>query len=256
MNLAIDIHCHLDFKGLIERLDQVIDNAKKAGLKAILTSGITPETNKKVLEIASKYKDIVKPSFGLYPMDALSRETNKPNIFDVDEELKFWQKNKDKFISIGEVGLDYFNGKDKVMQKSVFEKVLEIAKKLNKPVIIHSRKAELDAIDILESSGIKKVIMHCFSGRKHLVKRAYDLGYYFSIPTNVVRLQQFQEMVKEIDINHLFCETDAPFLSPFKDKINEPAFVVESYKKIAEIKELTLEEVEKNIWMNFERIFS
>jgi len=254
MTLLIDTHCHLDFKGLVERLDEVIENAKKAGLKAIITSGITPQTNKQVLEIASEY-DIVKPSFGLYPMDALEREGIEKNQFDVDQELEFWQKNKDKFISIGEVGLDYKNGKDKVMQKSVFEKILETAKKLNKPVIIHSRKAELDALDILESSGIKKVIMHCFSGRKHLVKRAYDLGYYFSIPTNVVRLQQFQDMAREIDINHLFCETDAPFLSPFKDKINEPAFVFESYKKIAEIKGMTLEEVEKNIWMNFEKLF-
>ncbi len=254
MTLFIDTHCHLDFKGLIERLDEIIVNAKKAGLKAIISSGITPETNKKVPEIASKY-DIVKPSFGLYPMDALTREEGKENKFDVDKELEFWKKNKDKFISIGEIGLDYKNGKDKEMQKKVFEKLLETAKKLKKPVIIHSRKAELDALDILESSGIKKVVMHCFSGRKHLVKRAYDSGYYFSIPTNVVRLQQFQDMAKEIDINHLFCETDSPFLSPFKDKINEPAFVIESYKKIAEIKNLTLEEVEKNIWMNSEKLF-
>lgn len=254
MALFIDIHCHLDFKGLIERLDEVIQNAKKAGLKVIITSGITPKTNKQVLEIASKY-DIVKPSFGLYPMDALTRETNKKNEFDVDQELEFWKKNKDKFIAIGEVGLDYKNGKDKIMQKAVFEKILETAKKLNRPVIIHSRKAEEDALDIMESSGYKKVIMHCFSGRKHLIKRAYDMGYYFSIPTNVVRLQQFQDMVKEIDINHLFCETDAPFLSPLKDKTNEPAFVVESYKKVAELKGMTIEEVEKNIWMNFQNLF-
>lgn len=253
--MFIDVHCHLDFKGIIERLDEVIADAKKAGLKAIITSGITPETNKKVLEIASEYPDIVKPSFGLYPMDALTRETDDKNDFDVDEELKFWQKNKDKFVSIGEVGLDYKNGKDKAMQKAVFEKVLETAKKLNKTVIIHSRKAESDALDILESSGHKKVIMHCFSGRKHLVQRAYDLGYYFSIPTNVVRLQQFQDMVGKVDINHLFCETDAPFLSPFKDKRNEPAFVVESYKKIAEIKKMTLDEVKNNIWMNYQKLF-
>ncbi len=254
MSLFIDVHCHLDFKGLIENLDKVINNAKKAGVKRIVTSGITPETNKKVLEIAEKY-DIVKPSLGMYPIDALTREEGKVNPQDVDKELESWIKNKDKFISIGEVGLDYKNGKDKSMQKQVFEKVLETAKKLKKPVIIHSRKAEEDALDILESSGYKKVIMHCFSGKKHLVKRAYDLGYYFSIPTNVVRLQQFQEMTKEIDINHIFCETDSPFLSPFKDKRNEPAFVVESYKKIAEIKGMELEEVEKNIWMNFEKLF-
>ncbi len=254
MGLFIDVHCHLDFEGLIERLDEVIENAKKAGLKAILTSGVNPETNRKILEIASKY-DIVKCSFGLYPMDALMREINEENKFDVDEELQFLVDNKDKFVSIGEVGLDYKNGKDKVMQKGVFEKVLDAAKKIDKTVIIHSRKAELDALDILESFDMKKVIMHCFSARKHLIKRAYDLGYYFSIPTNVVRLQQFQDMVKEIDINHLFCETDAPFLSPFKDKRNEPAFVVESYKKIAEIKGLTLEEVKNNIWMNFQKMF-
>lgn len=255
MSLYIDVHSHLDFEGLIERLDEVIANAKKAGLRYIVTSGITPQTNRKVLEISKKYPDIVKASFGLYPMDALTRETNEKNEFDVDEELSFWQKNKDKFISIGEIGLDYKNGKDAKMQKEVFSKVLDSAKKLNKPVIIHSRKAEADAIEVLQSSSIKKVIMHCFSGRKHLVKKAYDLGYSFSIPTNVVRLQQFQEMVQEIDINHLFCETDAPFLSPFKEQRNEPAFIVESYKKIAELKGLTLEEVEKNIFMNFERMF-
>jgi len=255
MSLFIDIHCHLDFDGIIERLDEVIEKAKKAGLKAIVTSGVNPSTNRKILEISEQYPNIVMPSFGLYPMDALSRETNNSNQFDVDEELLFLKENKDRFVSVGEIGLDYKNGKDKAMQKVVFEKVLGAAKSINKTVIIHSRKAELDALDILESMEMKKVIMHCFSARKHLIKRAYDFGYYFSIPTNVVRLQQFQEMVKEIDINHLFCETDAPFLSPFKDQKNEPAFVVESYKKVAEIKGITLEEVQNNIWMNFERLF-
>jgi TatD DNase family protein len=252
--MLIDVHCHLDFKGIIERLDEVIDNARKAGVKIIVSSGITPKTNRQMLDFAKKY-DIVKPSFGLYPMDALTRETNSENNFDVDKELDFWKKNKEKFVSIGEVGLDYKNGKDKLMQKSVFEKVLDTAKKLDKPVIVHSRKAEEDALDILESSGHKKVIMHCFSGKKRLVKRAYDLGYSFSIPTNIVRLQQFQEMVEEIDINQLFAETDAPFLGPYKDKLNEPAFIIESYKKIAEIKKLTLEETKNNIWMNYQRMF-
>jgi len=158
MSLFIDVHCHLDFEGLIERLDEVIENARKAGLKAILTSGVNPKTNREILEIASKY-DIVKPSFGLYPMDALEREGILKNQFDVDEELRFLEENKDQFISIGEVGLDYKNGKDKQMQKAVFEKVLEKAKKINKTVLIHSRKAESDALDILESMEMKKVIM-------------------------------------------------------------------------------------------------
>jgi TatD DNase family protein len=97
--------------------------------------------------------------------------------------------------------------------------------------------------------------MHCFTARKHVVKRAYDLGYSFSIPPVIVRLQQFQEMAETVDINHIFTETDAPFLSPFKEKRNEPAFVVETIKKIAEIKKMDIKEVENNIWMNYQRMF-
>ena len=147
------------------------------------------------------------------------------------------------------------NEDNKKLQKQVFIKQLELAKKIDIPVIIHSRKAELDALDILEDQGMKKVVMHCFCGRKHLVKRAADLGYYFSIPTNIVRAQNFQQIVEKVNINQLLSETDTPFLSPFKDKRNEPAFVIESVKKIAEIKGFELKEVENNILLNYKRLF-
>ena len=253
--MLVDVHCHLDFAGLRERLDEVISNAKKAGLKSIITSGVNPETNRIALDIASKYKDIVNVSFGLYPIDALEREGLASKGFDVDKELEFLKKNKEMFISVGEIGLDLHSGKDLNRQKDVFFKILDVAKKLNKPVLVHSRKAETEALDVLKSSGVKKVIMHCFTARKNLVKKAYDEGYYFSIPPVIVRLQQFQEMAKMIDINHIFTETDAPFLSPFKDKRNEPAFVTETIKKIAEIKGLDEKEVENNIWMNYQKVF-
>ncbi len=136
-----------------------------------------------------------------------------------------------------------------------FSKILETAKKLDKPVLVHSRKAESEALDMLESHDMKRVIMHCFTAKKSLVKRAYDLGYSFSIPPVIVRLQQFQQMVETVDINHILTETDAPFLSPFKDKRNEPAFVTETIKKIAEIKGMDPKEVETNIWMNYQRLF-
>ena len=270
--MLVDVHCHLDFDGLKERLDEVISNAKKAGVKAIITSGVHPKSNKKALEIASKY-DIVKASFGFYPIDALRNEIsgaqkNSKNFsraleregidtgeIDVDEQLKFLEENKDKFICIGEIGLDLHSGKDLERQKEIFIKILKIAKKLDKPVLIHSRKAEMHALDVLESLGMKKVIMHCFCGKKSLVKRAYELGYYFSIPANIVKLQQFQDMVELVDINHLLTETDAPFLSPYPGKKNEPAFVAETVKKIAEIKGMDVEEVKKNIWMNYSRLF-
>jgi len=252
--MLVDVHCHLDFEGIKERIDEVISNAKKAGVKSIITSGVNPATNRLVLKLASKY-DIVNASFGIYPVDALNREGFPTENFDLDKELKFLEKNKDKFICIGEVGLDLHNGKDLEAQKKVLIKVLKTAKKLDKPVLIHSRKAEEHALDILESLDMKKVIMHCFCGKKSLVKRAYDNGYYFSIPANIVKLQQFQDMVELVDINHLLTETDAPFLSPYPDKKNEPAFIVETIKKIAEIKGMDIKEVENNIWMNYSRLF-
>jgi TatD DNase family protein len=257
--MLVDVHCHLDFEGLNERISEVVDNAKKFGVKSIITSGVNPETNRLALEYASKY-DIVNASFGLYPIDALEREGHPSKPFSVDDELKFLQKNEAKFISIGEVGLDLHSGKDLKLQKEVFAKVLEVAKKLDKTVLVHSRKAEIEALDMLDSFDMKKVIMHCFTAKKSLVKRAYDNGYYFSIPPVIVRLQQFQEMAEMVDINHILTETDAPFLSPYKNKdgsfnVNEPAFVVETIKKIASIKGMTKEDVENNIWMNYQKLF-
>ncbi len=247
MNLLIDTHCHLEHF-TPDDLEQVINNAKNCGLKIMLSSGVNPDTNRKTLEIAKKY-DIVKPALGVYP---------GLNDINIDEEIDFIEKNKDKIIAIGEIGLDYTEGKEEHLRQQIliFQKLIGLAKKMNKPVIVHSRKAEEDAINVLESSAHKKVLLHCFSGKKRLVKKASDLGYYFSIPTNVVRAQNFQIMAKEVNINQLFCETDSPYLSPFKDKRNEPAFVIESYKKIAELKGISLEEVINNVWVNFQKLFS
>jgi len=258
MSLFIDIHCHLDHPKF-DDLGKVIENAKKAGLKIILTNGINPETNRKTLEIAKKY-DIVKAALGIYPVNQLVKEIKEGNYpikiekFDVDEEIKFIKKNKNKITAIGECGLDGLDKENIKEQKIVFGKLINLAEKINKPIIVHSRKAEQDVIDMLESSRAK-VLLHCFSGRKHLVKKAAELGYYFSIPTNVVRAQNFQLMAEIVNINQLFCETDAPYLSPFKGRRNEPAFVVEAYKKIAEIKGMELEEVMNNIFLNYQKVF-
>jgi TatD DNase family protein len=97
--------------------------------------------------------------------------------------------------------------------------------------------------------------MHCFNGKKKLVERINKNGWHFSIPTNVVKSEQIQNIIKLTDISKLFTETDAPFLSPYPDKKNEPAFVIESIKKIAEIKGLNLIEVQNSIYQNFQRIF-
>jgi TatD DNase family protein len=251
--MYIDLHSHIDMYKEDE-IPQIVENAKTAGLKVIVTSGIDPKSNRQILELIKRFP-IVKGSMGLYPIDALAVEQGKEPNIDIDAEIEFIKKNKDKICAIGEIGLDYKNGNNKVMQKELFQKLLSLAEQINKPVIIHSRKAEADAIEILESTSNNKIILHCFSGKKNLMLRARDNGWYFTVPTNIVRSDQFQFMAKEVNLSHLFCETDSPFLSPFPEMRNEPAFVVESYKKIAEIKKMDLEEVSKIIYMNWQKVF-
>ncbi len=250
--LLVDVHAHLDLKEFDSDLDDVIKRAEKAGVKAIISNGINCKSNKKTIELSKKYP-IIKPALGLYPDDAIKLTQEQ-----LQNELNFIKKNKEKIIAIGEVGLDYKYCKKKQeqeLQKEIFIKIIKLSKKIDKPLIIHSRKAESDVIEILEKEKTKKVVLHCFSGKLKLIKKAAELGYYFSVPTNVVRSSQFQKLVEIVDINQLLTETDSPYLSPYKNKRNEPSFIIETIKKIAEIKNITINETANNIFMNYQKFF-
>ncbi|NQU78573.1 TatD family hydrolase, partial [Candidatus Woesearchaeota archaeon] len=245
------VHAHLDYPEIMDDMDNVITRAEAANVKVIIANGIDPDSNRKALELSEKY-DIVLPALGIYPLDALETE-GRDSSFDLDAEIEFIRSKSP--AAIGEIGLDLKHGSDLEMQKQVFNRLIEIAKEKDIPVIVHSRNAESHTIDILEESGHKKVILHCFSGKKSLIKRAADLGFSFSIPTNIVKSEHFQNLVQIVHISQLLTETDAPFLSPFPGKQNEPSFVIEATKKIAEIKGMTLEDTANNIFMNYQKLF-
>jgi TatD DNase family protein len=256
-SLFIDIHSHLDHP-LIKDLDDMVAKAKAAGIRHIITNGVDPKTNRISLELSKKY-DIVECALGLYPRDALKKEVEgtKWDVgkdFDVDTEINFIRAHKNGIVAISEIGLDGVNGVSP-SQIEDFSKMLELAKELDKPVVIHSRKAEEQCIELLKSHAMKKVVMHCFCGKKRLVKEIMDNNWSITIPTSIVRAQQFQDIAKIVPITQLFCETDTPYLSPIKGQWNEPTNVIESYKKIAEIKGMELFEVGQNIYMNYQRLF-
>jgi len=248
----IDIHAHLEFFEKLSELDKVIENAKKARVEKILACGTNIETNRKALDYGKKYPETIEVCLGVYPT-----ETVKLSDEQFDSELEFIEKNKEKIVAVGEIGLDLKESNNLKKQEKRFRDLLELAKKINKPVVIHSRKAEQRAIEILEEVVGKnnKVLMHCFCGKKKLVKRIISNSWSLSIPGNVKFSSQFQEMVELAPLEQLFCETDTPFLHPDKKFPNEPSNVIESYKKIAEIKKLSLDEVEKQIKKNYERLF-
>ncbi|MFC1754398.1 TatD family hydrolase [Thermoproteota archaeon] len=243
MALLVDVHAHLDDEKFKEDMDSVIDRAREAGVKKIITNGIDAATNRVSLELAKKY-DIVDVALGWYPQE---------HPGELDDELEFIKKQK--FVAVGEVGLDYKRDYDKEKQKKDFQKMIDLAKKFDKPLIVHSRQAEEDVIEMLEKAEAKKVVMHCFSGNFKLVKKVADNGWSFSIPVNIVKSDHFQKLVGEVNISQLLTETDAPWLGPDPGKRNEPAFVVETVKKIAEVKNMTVKDVENNIFMNFQNMF-
>ncbi len=254
--LLVDVHAHLDYPELLGRIESVIDRAEKAGVKAIIANGLELKSNKVVLELAQRF-EIVRPAIGLYPVDALVKEIPEIGEIKIEKEFEFLEKHKKNIVAFGEIGLDFVSSteEERELQKKVFKKILAISKEADVPVIVHSRKAEKEAIEVMESMHMKKVVLHCFSGRKSLIKRAAENGWFFSVPPNIVRATHFQSLVALVSINQLLTETDAPFLSPYKDKINEPAYVAEAVKKISEIKELNIDEVENIIFKNYMRLF-
>jgi len=261
MNL-IDIHAHLDYKPLADDSAGVVQRAKEAGVTVIIANGTSPESNRQVIALSKQF-DIVKPALGFYPthVHATSEE-------ELDKELAFIKEQQP--IALGEVGLDYkFAPEDpnteKIdeetkqslieKQKKGFQKIIHLAKELDIPLIVHSRKAELDVIELLEQSGHKKIIMHCFCGKKKLVERIRDNGWTFSIPVTVIKLFQFQEVVEKTNISQLLTETDSPWLGPEPGLTNEPKNIPLIVQKIAEIKKMDVEEVANNIFMNYQRLF-
>lgn len=242
--MYIDIHAHLD---RLENIDRVIEEAKKSGVKKIITCGIDLQSNKISKELC-KYPE-VQCIMGLHPLDTEKNPHEK-------EIIQFIEKNKDEIIGIGEIGIDLKEKTNFEQQKNIFEKMIKLAIKLDKPVLVHSRKAEQQCIEILEKLKAKKVIMHCYSGRKNTLKIIQENNWFISIPASIKYNEQFQLFAKLMPLENIFCETDSPFLHPDRKLKNTPKNVVEAYKKIAEIKNIPIKKVEKQIEDNFKKLFT
>ena len=248
----VDVHCHLESTRFDEDRDEVVRRAEEKGVKLIINSGTAPKRNREVLELSNKY-DIAKASFGWYPIGNFSK--------DIDKEIKWIEENKDNCVSIGECGLDFDTEERKATfeeQKEMFIKMIHLAKKLKKPLVTHTRKAELQAIEILEEEGMKNypVIMHCFCGRKSLIKRCIENGWFLTVPPVVKRWQNFQVTAELVPLDQLLTETDAPYLSPVSGERNESSNIPIAIQEIAKIKGLSEEEVARQIFNNAKRLFN
>ncbi|MHA1385072.1 MAG: TatD family hydrolase [Candidatus Helarchaeota archaeon] len=237
--MLIDSHCHLDWKSFTKDIDDVIKRAKENGLIAIVTSTFH-EGFEKTLRYAEKYEKYVFMTLGLHPPQV--------NINSVKKTINLIRKNKNKIKAIGEVGLDYYWVKDpkkRQDQKEGFVKFIDLSQELELPLVIHARNAHKDAIDILEKQSAEDVLMHCFSGKTIDIKRVIKNKWLVSIPTSVTNRGVHQNVARLCPLKNILLETDSPFLSPFKKSRNEPMNVKFAAEKVAEIKNINIEEVAK-----------
>jgi TatD DNase family protein len=248
----IDVHCHLEQKDYKEDLEEVIRECKKS-MKALITSCAHYDDLESSLEIAKKHKDFVFLCLGLHP----------EFIKDLDEEKKkeYMQgiiKNKGKIIAIGEIGLDYFWIKEEEWQekqKKMFIEFIHLAKKLNLPVIIHSRDAMPETLEILEKEGMKgkKVLMHLF-GQKEFLQRVIENGWSISIGPLIMKNKEIRKIARDCPIEKIMMETDSPWFGD--GKRGTPLNTFKAAEKIAEIKKLSKEEVERQTDINAKEFFS
>ena len=235
--MIIDTHCHI-YKSEIENAEEIIKECAKNNIYMIL-NGIDVESNKEVLELAGKY-DNVYAALG-YDHSVVDK------ITDEDISLLDSQLDNSKVVAVGEIGIDYYWVKDnKERQKELFEKMLHLAEKHKLPVIVHAREAIQDAYDILKKHNVIGS-MHCYQGSSEMAKEFIKLGFYIGIdgPITYKNNKKQKEIIKNIDVNRILVETDAPYLlpEPKRGEKNTPLNLIYIIEKMSEELNISLEEM-------------
>ena len=254
--MIIDSHCHLDYEPLSLSLKETIDRANKDGVKYLLTISTEDKSYIKILDIISK-NECVYGSYGIHPHEAKNHKFIKS-----DDIIKKTKLNK-KVIGIGETGLDfYYNHSDKKDQIKCFEEHITAAQNTQLPLIVHTRNAETETIEIIKKRLNEKnfkVLIHCFTGSKNFAFKLIDLGCYISA-SGVVTFNKSEDLAntfKEIPNDKILVETDSPYLAPvpLRGKSNEPSYIIHTVKFLSILKNLSFEDFSNITTKNFFNLF-
>ena len=250
----IDSHCHLDHEPLLSNIDEIIRRSKLVGIKKILTICTTFKSFEKIIDIIKK-DEILYGTYGIHPHEV------KDNYITIDLIKNEIDKHP-KIIGIGETGLDFhYNHSEKADQIESFEKHIKASIDLNIPLIVHSRDAEKETLEIFKKykNDNLKILMHCFTGSKNFAEKLLDYNTYFSA-SGIITFKNSIELQKTfsfIPIDRLLIETDSPFLAPEpnRGKKNEPSFVKFTAEKLAYLKKISFEDIVEKTSSNFNRLF-
>jgi len=261
--MFVDVHAHLIHPAFAGEEDLIAERAQRAGVTRIIVNGLEPRSNRALLTLCQRHQNLL-PALGIYPVDAIARHLDRqawshpwppPEPFDADLEVDFIASVADRLVAIGECGLDAYWDKDHLdEQERVLRRLIEVARAADKPLILHTRKAEERAFAIVTEMGVTRADFHCFGGKLKLAQRIAEAGYHLSIPPLVVRSESFQRMAQKLPLESLLTETDCPYLGPDQGR-NEPANVPIAVQKMAELRGMDREDLARAIARNFETLF-
>ena len=252
----IDSHCHLNYEGLAERQDEVLDNARARGVRGFLNISTRQREWGQVISVAERHED-VWASVGVHPHEADAHP-------DLGATALIEGSKHERVIAIGECGLDYFYDKsDRKAQRERFEAHVDAARQTGLPLVVHTRDAEEDTAEILStavSQGGVTGVLHCFTGSAELARKGLDLGFYVSLSGIVTfkNAQDLQATAKWLPEDQMLVETDAPFLAPVPHRGQkcEPAFVADTAAFVAELRGVEPQRLAEATTENFFRLFS
>lgn len=252
--MLIDSHAHLDDKRFDLDREYIIENLEKNGIELVINIGADMVSSKKSLELARRYRNIYAV-VGVHPHSA--KEIRDENLKEIENLAK-----DSKVVAIGEIGLDYhYDNSPRDIQRRYFRDQIRLAKKLDMTIVVHTREADEDTLEILreEARGLK-VVIHCFSSDRAQLKEYLDLGFYIAIggPVTFKNADELKEAAKIVPLEKLLVETDAPYLAPhpYRGKRNEPMFVKHTAEYIAKLKDIPVEDLIIQTNKNTKEVFA
>lgn len=260
-----DVHAHLTSPRFEGDIEEIVARACAAGVSTIISNGLNVADNERVLRLAEQ-QPLVRPALGFYPIDAVLPEMLELGVeyprgdvspHTVEQTLSWLREHVERAVAVGEIGLDHHWVPAALWsrQEEVFVQLVQLAMEANRPIIIHTRKAEARTLEILQQLGARRVNWHCFSSRLTLARRIADAGHYLSVPANARRSETFTGLLRTLPRRQLLLETDCPYLSPVPGERNEPANVSGTLTYASEIWKVAPETALLQFEENFERLF-
>ena len=234
----IDTHAHIYYEDYSERIDNVVQSARDNGVEKIISVGVDLQSSEECIKLAEKY-DSVYATCGIHPHEA--DKAQRRYLYELEQ---FYEHPK--VVAVGEIGLDYhYDFSERKTQRKIYHEQLEMANSLHLPAVVHCRESDDDILRGIQESDQKSGVIHCFASNLDFAEKILKTGFYLSFTGLITFVKEIEEVVREVPLNKMMVETDSPYLSPkpHRGKKNEPAFVVHVAEKIAELKEISLDEV-------------